>query len=317
MLYQEIYNNESKNLRLDLFLLDYLQDTSRTKIQKLIIQGLIKVDDFIVKPSYKLKANECISIEKLNLVKEYRTIEKENIPIDIIYEDDDLLAINKNSGIVVHPGTGNRTGTLLNGLVYHYEKLSTVDKTRPGIIHRLDKDTTGVMLVAKSDKSHYLLSEQFAQRKITKTYRAITWGNIKNEGEIKGFIDRDSKNRTKYNLNSSKGKFSYTKFKCLDNLSPFSYIELYPETGRTHQLRVHLKSIGFPIILDELYGGGISLINSYNQKYRKLIKQVFNNMNRFALHAYKIKFVHPTSKKEMEIKAPMPSDFIDTLKILS
>ena len=316
MPFQEIYNIENKKIRLDLFLLDYLEDISRTKIQKLISQGIVKVDDFMVKPSYKLKANECISIDSLDLVKKQTTIIKENIPIDIIYEDDDILAVNKSSGLVVHPGAGNASGTLLNGLVYHYENLSTVDNTRPGIIHRLDKDTTGVILIAKTDKSHYLLSEQFAQRKITKTYRAITWGNMKNEGEIQGYINRDSKNRIKYALNDSKGKFSYTKYKCLENLSPFSYIELFPTTGRTHQLRVHLKSIGFPIILDDLYGGGKSLINSYNQKYTNVIKQVFKIMNRFALHAYKIKFIHPSTKKEMEIKAPLPLDFINTLKVL-
>ena len=316
MTFQEIYNIDNKNLRLDIFLLDYLEDISRTKIQKFITQGIIKVDDFVVKPSYRLKANECITIDNLDPIKKKTTIIKENIPIDIIYEDDDLLAVNKSSGLVVHPGAGNLSGTLLNGLVYHYENLSTLDNTRPGIIHRLDKDTTGVMLIAKSDKSHYLLSEQFAQRKITKTYRAITWGNMKNEGEIQGYINRDSKNRIKYALNSSQGKFSYTKYKCLENLSPFSYIELFPTTGRTHQLRVHLKSIGFPIILDELYGGGISLINSYNQKYSKVIKQVFKIMNRFALHAYKIKFRHPSTKKEMEIQAPLPPDFIKTLEIL-
>ena len=317
MHHQEIYNNECKDIRLDLFLLEHLKDISRTKIQKLISEGIIKVDEFIVKPSYKLKGNECISIQEYEHAQKGSYIEKQNIPLNILYEDEHILALNKNSGIVVHPGAGNKSGTLLNGLVYHYEKLSSINNSRPGIIHRLDKDTSGVMLVAKSDKSHFLLSEQFAKREITKTYRAIIWGNIKDEGKIEGYINRDIKNRIKFSLNDSKGRFSYTEYKRLDYFNPFSYVELYPKTGRTHQLRVHLKSIGFPIILDELYGGGKKMINSYNEKYSSLIKQIFSTMDRFALHSYKIKFTHPITKDVLEIEAPLPEDFSNVIKILS
>ena len=313
---QEIYNKSDKHIRLDIFLLNHLENLSRTKIQKLINQGFIRVDDFIVKPSYKLIGKENIYINYNQSSEHNEYLLKEDIPINVIYEDNDLIAINKSPGMVVHPGAGNRTGTLLNALLFHFKKLSNLNSSRPGIVHRLDKNTSGIMLVAKTEEAHYLLSEQFASRKIKKHYKAIVWGKVPSKGEVEGYMDRDKKNRTKYMLNSSNGKYSFTKYKRLDYTEPFSYLDLYPLTGRTHQLRVHLKKIGHPIIMDEVYGGSYKIAQSFHQKHKLIIDKVFKNLNRFALHAYNIKFIHPILKKEMDLSAPLPNDFNNLKEIL-
>ena len=303
MSYQEIYNDKDKSIRLDIFLKNYIKNTSRSTIQKLIINGSVRVDEYIVKPSYLLKGSEYITINEIENDKDLSYLKKENIPIDIIYEDEDLIAINKSSGLVVHPGAGNKEGTLLNGLLYHFNKLSSINALRPGIVHRLDKYTSGIMLIAKTDKMHYLLSEQFLKRTIKKTYRAIVWGASPDKGVVEGYIVRDQKNRTRFTLNDLKGRFSSTSYKKISSKSPFSYLEVYPLTGRTHQIRVHLNSIGHPIILDDIYGGGDKIIKSYHSKHTSIINRVINKINRFALHAYKIHFFHPILNKKIELKA--------------
>ena len=316
MNHQEIYNKSQKNIRLDIFLLDYLENISRSKIKKLINEGLVKVDDFIVKPSYKLKGRENISVNYADFLDNQFQLDKQDIPLDIIYEDEHLLAINKKSGLVVHPGSGNKNGTLLNGLLFHFENLSNLHSSRPGIVHRLDKNTSGIILVAKTDQSHFSLGEQFASRTIKKHYRAIVWGKTLLDGTIEGYIARSKKYRTKYMLHNSKGKYSFTDYKTIKYSEPFSYLDLYPLTGRTHQLRVHLKEIGHPIIMDDEYGGSYSLSNSFHQKHRLVIDQVFKSLKRFALHAYRIKFIHPFLKVEMELEAPLPDDFKKIMDIL-
>ena len=316
MNHQEIYNESDKGIRLDIFLLEYLKNISRTKIQKLINKGLIRIDDFIVKPSYKLKGKENIYVEYAQFETNHDLLGKENIPIEIIYEDSELLAINKKAGMVVHPGAGNKNGTLLNGLLYHFDSLSNLNSSRPGIIHRLDKNTSGIMLIAKNDESHYFLSEQFASRTIKKHYKALVWGKTPKTGVIEGYIDRNKKNRITYMLNKTTGKYSLTKYDRINYNNPFSYLDLYPLTGRTHQLRVHLKEIGHSIIMDDVYGGSYNISNSFHQKYKPIINRVFKKINRFALHAYKINFIHPSTKEKMEIEAPLPNDFRNILDIL-
>ena len=315
MLHQEIYNDTDKNVRLDIFLKNHIKNTSRSKIQKLIINGSVRVDEYIVKPSYILKGSEYITVNEIVLDSD-SYIKKENIPINIIYEDKDIIVINKPSGLVVHPGAGNKEGTLLNGLLYHFENLSNINILRPGIVHRLDKNTSGIMLVAKTDNAHHLLSEQFINRTIKKTYRAIVWGNIQNEGKVEGYITRDNKSRIRFKLDNSRGKFSSTAYKKISNKPPFSYLELYPLTGRTHQIRVHLNSIGHSIILDDMYGGGENIIKSYHSKYTPTINKVINKINRFALHAYKIEFIHPSLDKKMEFTAELPDDMCSILDII-
>jgi len=317
MIYQEIYNDIGRNIRLDVFLKNYIKNISRTKIQKLISNGSVKVDEYVVKPSYLLKGNECITVDEIIADHDSINIKKENISIDIIYEDDDLIVVNKPAGLVVHPGAGNKEGTLLNGLLYHFEKLSNVNLSRPGIVHRLDKNTSGIILVAKTDNVHYLLSEQFINRTIKKTYRAIVWGDAPKDGKIEGYIVRDPKKRTQFKMNNLKGRFSLTSYKKISNKSPFSYLEVYPLTGRTHQIRVHLNSIGHPIILDDMYRGGTKIFKSYHPKYIPLINKVINQINRFALHAYEIEFLHPSSKEKIKFKAEIPEDMYNVLNIIS
>ena len=317
MHHQEIYNNECKDIRLDLFLLEHLKDISRTKIQKLISEGIIKVDEFIVKPSYKLKGNECISIQEYEHAQKGSYIEKQNIPLNILYEDEHILALNKNSGIVVHPGINNHSGTLLNGLMYHYKSLSKININRPGIIHRLDKETSGVILIAKNDFSHYYISEQFANRKIKKKYKSLVWGNINESGIIKGYISRNPKNRLAFLLTQNKGKFSKTSYqRVYKGELPISFLNLFPTTGRTHQIRVHLSSINSPILNDYLYYEKKFNINGFNQKYIKDIDYINKKISRVALHAYSIELRHPTTKEIIEIKAPLAEDFKNTLLAL-
>ena len=306
---QKEFHSTIKNIRLDHFLNQKLDDLSRSQIQKLILNGLVKVDDFIVKPSYKLKGKEIILVDFKNQYKDNETILKQNIPLDIIYEDEYLIALNKKPGIIVHPGAGNKDGTILNGLLYRFKNLSYPKSERPGLVHRLDKFTSGVMLVAKTDKVHHSLGEQFASRSIKKEYRAIVWGRTNSFGDIKGYLTRSKKSRKKFVLNDNYGKYSFTEYKIIKFLEPFTYLKLRPLTGRTHQLRVHLSEIGHPIVMDDTYGGSIKISKSFHQKNKLIIDKVFKNLDRYALHAYKIKFIHPISKLMIELKAPVPNDF--------
>ena len=313
-MYKEIFNTEN-NIRLDTYLKKNINDFSRSKIQKLIQSGNITVDNYIVKPSYHLKGGENIVVDYTETRNEHN-LKKENIPLDIIYEDGSIIVINKQSRLIVHPGAGNADGTLLNGLLFHFSKLSSIDISRPGIVHRLDKDTSGIIIIAKTDESHYKLAEQFASRTIKKTYRALVWGKIEDQGEIKGNINRDRGNRTLFKL-LSKGKYSFTKYKLLNIYSPFSYAELYPLTGRTHQLRVHMNHIGHPILGDISYGGGIKKSASFNNQYRPIINKIFDKISRTLLHAFRIEFVHPITNKKMLFEAPIPNDFLACIKILN
>ena len=219
---------------------------------------------------YQLKGSEIITVDfdaKNSNFNRENILGKENIPLDIIYEDDSIIAINKSAGLVVHPGAGNQQGTMLNGLLYHFSKLSNLDMNRPGIVHRLDQYTSGVIIVAKTNQAHYYLSEQFANRKIKKKYRAIVWGRVKSDGCVEGFINRNIRNRISFQM-ATKGKYSKSSYKLIKNYKILSYLDIRPLTGRTHQIRVHMKSIGHPILLDDLYSGGIKNIYSYHEKFQ-------------------------------------------------
>ena len=312
---KEIQNNCS-NIRLDLFIANQCSNLSRNKIKKLIISGDITVDGFVVKPSFILKSKEHI---KINFIasNDNESYLKQDIPLDILFEDKNIIVVNKQSGIVVHPGTGNKEGTLLNGLLFYNENLSNLNKKRPGIVHRLDKDTSGVILIAKTDEAHHNLGEQFANRTIEKVYRAIVWGDVKDKGRIEGFITRNTKKRTLFKLTDTIGKHSLTKYKKICYNAPFSYIELYPYTGRTHQLRVHLSHIGHPIFLDESYGGGKNKSKSFHRKYDLLINDSMKKINRFALHAYKISLNHPLNNKKITFTAPLPNDIKNVINLFN
>lgn len=298
-------SEDQAGVRVDKFLSNKIPDLSRSYIQKLADSGNLTINDKKPKISYKLKANDYIKLEIPEPIEV--EITAENIPLDIILEDEHLIIINKSAGMVVHPdNTGNTSGTLVNALLYHCpDSLSGIGGVkRPGIVHRLDKDTSGLIIVAKNDKAHQELSKMFQERTIEKTYLALTKGVISNtHGTINAPIGRDPRERKKMTVIESTGsKNAITHFNLKQAFSNYSFLEVKIETGRTHQIRVHLKSIGHPIVGDQVYGDP-----SINKNFR--LKRQF-------LHAHKLKFTHPITKKEVEIKSPLPLDLKQVLNSL-
>ena len=308
------YEVDEENIRLDQFLVKKLADVSRSKIQLAIKSGQVLVDGENLKSSTILKGDE--KVEGVLLVKVEDEILSENIPLDILYEDDDLAIINKISGMVVHPGSGNYNGTLVNALIYHFKSLSGLNNSRPGIVHRLDKDTSGVILIAKNDKSHQHLSNQFAARTVKKVYKAIAWGGVPEKGKVEGLIGRHPANRKAFKMVNNLGRESLTRFVVEEYLAPLSFVTLYPKTGRTHQIRVHLKSIGHPILADDMYGGGKKMTKSFHVKYTQILNRLFKHMNRVALHAEKLEITHPVTGNIMRFQAPIPDDMENALNLL-
>jgi len=310
---------DSKALRLDKFLQLKLKDFSRTKIQSLIKDGNITINDkLIYEPAKKIKLNDKIEVNfppvKDTQIKPYKML------LDIQYEDDDIIIINKPPGIVVHPGAGNFEKTIVNGLLYHYEnKLSNIGgKLRPGIVHRIDKDTSGIIVVAKNDFTHSNLSKQFSDHTIERTYEAIIWGSLRpSKGKINEKISRNIKNRQLMAVSKNKGKEAITNYKTIktfsnSNLPKISLIECKLETGRTHQIRVHMNYKGNPILGDKSYGKSKRKFKNINPGVEKDI----NNFNRQALHAKSLGFVHPKTKKQIFFEGKRPKDFEKLIKSL-
>ena len=280
----------------------YLAETlllTRAKAQGLIAGGHVRISNKVPKPSLKVKRG--MEIEGELVTEEPTSLCPENIPLTILYEDEYLLAINKPVDMVVHPSCGHRSGTLVNAILSHLERPSSlaqgdpdnVNNQRPGIVHRLDKDTTGVILVAKDPKTQEALSSQFHDRKVEKIYRAVVEGSVKKEEDvIEGSMGRHPTLRKKMALLAKGGRYSMTRFKVIRRLRGFTYLEVYPKTGRTHQIRVHMASIGHPIVGDELYG----------KKAKRLAPRPL-------LHAYKILIEHPVRKAPLRVEAPVPQDF--------
>lgn len=283
--------------RIDKYLNENTEYT-RSKIQKMIENGNILVNDIKVKDSYKVKENDYITIEAL---EETTDILPENIPLDIYYEDDDLIVVNKPSGMVVHPAPGNYTGTLVNALIYHTNNLSKVNTNiRPGIVHRIDADTSGLLLVAKNDKSHDILAEAIQKKEVVREYIALVEGIIMEDTTtIDAPIGRDKKDRKKMTVTSENSKDAVTHIRVLERYKDSTLIRCKLETGRTHQIRVHLSYIGHPVVNDPVYG------------HKKLIDKDFGQM----LHAEKLGFVHPTTKEYMEFTAEPPKRFQEILNI--
>ena len=293
-------NNDLKDLRLDKALSLILTSTSRSKIQDYIDNGLILVNSKKEKASYKLRENDEISIDEFP--SEKYDLEAEDIALDIVYEDDDIIVINKPKGLVVHPGAGNYSGTMANALKFHSDSLSTVSgEFRPGIVHRLDKDTAGLLIVAKNDEAHAFLSSQLSDHTLGRNYYALVLGNIvENEGKIIAPIGRDDKYRQKMAVDLRDGKYAETKFKVVERFNNVALVDCALKTGRTHQIRVHMNYIGHPVIGDPLYGKGNRKLYDDGQ----------------LLFAYKIHFIHPKTKKEMEFSVPLPKYFLDILSSL-
>ena len=278
------------NIRIDIYLTKNTS-FSRTKIQKLIKDGNILVNNCSVSSNYKVKEKDIIEI--LDGGEEVIDTIPEKMDLDIVYEDDYLLIINKQSGVVVHPAVGNYNHTLVNGLLYHFQNLSNKNTIRPGIVHRLDKDTSGVMVVAKDDKTHELLSDMIKHKKIERKYIALVWGVIKHEkGTINAPIGRDFSNRQKYTVTDVNSKEAITHFRVIKRFKNATLVECLLETGRTHQIRVHFTYIGHPIVNDPLYGNR-KIINDFGQM----------------LHSKSIRFIHPITKKELYFEVDVPSEF--------
>lgn len=292
--------------RIDQYLIKRGLGISRTRIQQLIKEGKVTVNLNLVKPNYKVHPQDKI----LLTIPPRQTIDikPEEIPLEILYEDDQILAINKPPNIVVHPAPGNYSGTLVNALLFYFGELSReggVD--RPGIVHRLDKETSGLILIAKTDKAHQELSKQFKARKISKTYLAIVAGKIKKAGggKIVLAIGRDRLERKKISTRTIKPREAVTEFKIIKRFSNATFIEVKPHTGRTHQIRVHMAYLNHPILGDKIYGG------------RKSLSVDEIRVSRHMLHANKLGFIHPTKNEYMELSSPIPEDMAELLDILS
>ncbi len=292
-----IISEELVDIRLDKVIPMLDEDITRVMSQKLLSDGKILVNNKQEKPSYKVKISDKIEIE-YEKPKEAK-LKPEDIPLNVIYEDNDIIIINKEKGMVVHPGNGNPDGTLANAIMARCkDSLSGIGgEIRPGIVHRIDKDTSGVIIVAKNDKAHLNISNQIKEHKTTKTYLALVRGSIKeNEATINMPIGRSTRDRKKMAVDK-KGKEAVTHFKVLKRYEDYTYIEVVIETGRTHQIRVHMAEIGYPIVGDTTYSNGKNKFGIEGQM----------------LHAYKIKFVHPTTGKEVEYTAELPKYFKDIL----
>ena len=315
MIEHHSFTVEESHLRLDQYLVCKLPDYSRSKIQNLIKLGQVTINGEPAKSSLILHGNESVECHFEPQLKDESVI-GEAMDLNIIFEDDYLAVINKPSGLVVHPGSGNWSGTLLNGLVHHFNNLSHIDSLRPGIVHRLDKDTSGLIIIAKTDQAHEFMSEQFAQRKVKKQYLALAWGKLEDKGLIKGEMGRHTRDRKLFTMVESGGRDSSTEYKVEDYYPPLSWVRLFPKTGRTHQLRVHLKSIGHPIFCDDSYGGGGKYAKSFHVKYTQLLNRLLKMVNRVALHAHSLEFSHPSTKELMKFEASIPEDLNRALEIL-
>lgn len=299
-------------LRIDKYLMHRLQNASRTKIQAAADAGCIIVNEKAVKSSYKVKPADIVSIVLPHPPKDTEII-PENIPLQILYEDDDLLIVNKIAGMVVHPGYNNVSGTLVNALAWHFKDLpfAKENNIRPGLVHRIDKNTSGLLVVAKNEYAMTHLAKQFYHHTIKRAYLALAWGDFEaDQGTVTGYIGRGTKDRRVFTLydDGEKGKWSVTHYKVLERLNYVSLIECRLETGRTHQIRVHMKSIGHPLFADETYGGDYAVKGTTFTKYKQFVENCFTLCPRQALHARSLGFIHPRSGKEVYFEAPIPDD---------
>jgi len=305
-------------VRLDKFMTAHLEDTSRNRIQEAIKQSYVLVNDKVAKANLIVRPGDVIKF-----VMPYRRrgmeILPEDIPLDIVYEDDDVLIVNKPAGMVVHPGHGNYSGTLINALAHHLglSQAEDAEDERMGIlVHRIDKDTSGLLVVAKNDEAQMNLAGQFYQHSIDRRYNAIVWGNIReDEGTVESNIVRDANDRLRYRATQDldKGKHAVTHYRVLERFGYVTYVECRLETGRTHQIRVHMSSIGHPLFNDERYGGSDVRSGTIYAKYKQFIKNCFDLCPRQALHARTLGFVHPGTKKWVQFDSTVPKDMTSVL----
>lgn len=296
--------------RLDRYLDSLKIAPSRSQVQKWIEEAFVLVNGQASKVSTKLKLGDEILINKPK--PQSSEISAEKLPLKIIYEDDDCIVINKSPLMVVHPAAGHPGGTLVNALMAHTGSLSTIGGVhRPGLVHRLDKGSSGVMIIAKNDKSHQSLSDQFQSHEVEKIYWALVYGSLKQtEGRLESFINRHPKDRKKYGIHPDKGKWAVTDYKVINEAKSLSLLKVQIHTGRTHQIRVHLSDLGYPIVADDLYGGGKKRIKSLKSSE---LRQKVSCLEHPLLHSRSLKIKHPRSHKEMKWTADLPDDFKDLL----
>ena len=297
-------------LRVDKFLMNFIENATRNKIQQAAKAGHIWVNETPVKQNYKVKPGDIVRVLFEHPPYEF-LLKPEEIALDIVFEDADVLVINKPAGMVVHPGHGNYSGTLLNALVYHFENLPMNRDKRPGLVHRIDKDTSGLLVVAKTEKAMTHLAEQFFLKTSSRSYLALVWGNVKEDyGTIEGHIGRDPKNRLQMKVfpEGETGKAAITHYEVVERFGYVSLVRCQLETGRTHQIRVHMKHIGHTIFNDSRYGGDAILKGTVFTKYKQFVENAFKILPRQALHAQTLGFDHPRTGERMEFTAPIPED---------
>jgi len=320
--YQIAADKGQQLLRIDKFLSDRIE-SSRNRIQNAAKAGSILVNGTPIKPNYKVKPFDDISIVLPYPKRELELI-PQDIPLTIVYEDNDLAIVNKPAGMVVHPGYGHYTGTLVNALIYHFENLPDLKfkaqnpelASRPGLVHRLDKDTTGLMVVAKNEVAQTHLAKQFFDRTVQRKYMALVWGDMKDdEGKIEGNIGRSLKDRKVFQVwgDEEKGKHAVTHYKVLERFGYVTLVQCRLETGRTHQIRVHFKHIGHTLFGDFFYGGDKILKGTTFTKYKQFVENCFKILPRQALHAKSLGLVHPSTGKEMPFESELPDDMQQVL----
>ena len=312
-----IVDKKQELLRIDKFLLLYRQNSSRNKISETCRAGNVLVNNKPVKQNYRVKPNDEISVLLAHPPRE-NVIIPQDIPINIVYEDNDVLVIDKEAGMVVHPGFGNWEGTLVNAVAYHFEKngLKT-DLDRVGLVHRIDKDTSGLLVIAKNEFALSHLARQFYDRTTKRLYWAFAWGNFEEDnGTIRGHIGRHQKNRMQMAVykDGSYGKHAVTHYKVLERFRYMTWVECKLETGRTHQIRAHFKHIGHTLFNDERYEGNIIMRGINLPKYKQFVQNVFEILPRHALHAHTLGFVHPVTHQEMYFESPMPKDMQNAIE---
>ncbi|GAB2777141.1 RluA family pseudouridine synthase [Rhabdobacter roseus] len=316
--YRLVVDKGQGPMRLDKYLSTHVPNATRTKIQNGIDAEAIRVNDKPTKASYKIKPFDVLTLSLPEPPRDTQVL-PENLPLDIRYEDDELLIINKPPGMVVHPAYGNWSGTLVNGLVYHFQQLPTArnGEIRPGLVHRIDKDTSGLLVVAKTEYAMTHLARQFFDHSIERTYYALVWGVPKAEkGTITGHIGRSAKDRRVMAVfpDGSQGKQAVTHYEVLLPLRYVSLIKCKLETGRTHQIRAHMQYLGHPLFHDTTYGGHRILRGTTSGSYKAFVENCFRLMPRQALHARSLGFVHPRTKEWMQFESPLPEDFQQVLE---
>lgn len=300
-------------VRIDKFLFEHLQHSSRNRIQKAAEAGFIHVNDRPVKSNYKVRPDDVVTL-MLDRPRHDTTIEPEDIPLDVVYEDDDVMVINKPAGLVVHPGVGNFHGTLVNAIAWHLRNLPSYDPNDPevGLVHRIDKDTSGLLVIAKTAETKTNLGVQFFNKTTHRSYNALVWGNfVEDEGRIEGNIARDPKDRLRMAVfppDSEIGKPAVTHYRVIERFGYVTLVECILETGRTHQIRAHMKHIGHPMFADERYGGMEIIRGNRSSTYKAFIQNCFKVCGRQALHARTLGFVHPKTRKQMDFTSELPED---------